>query len=275
MGSSMKPILRIAALIALAACAGGAARAQQITAASVKRDVGWDQKLNAEVPLDAVFRDETGKDVTLGAFFGKKPVVMMMPFYRCPGICMLELDVMTKSFMDSAFGFQPGKEFQTVIVSINPKEGADVAAAKKEDYLNQYGHPETAGGWHFLTGTQPQIQRLAHAIGYRYDYDLKTDQYAHPAGLVVLTPTGRVSKYFLFKNAMFPPHDLHLALVEASGERIGSPVDKFVLLCCNYDPTTGRYGLAIMKVTQLFGGLTVLCLGGFMLISLRKERRPA
>jgi protein SCO1/2 len=228
-----------------------------------------EQKLDAQVPLDLPFRDETGKVVPLSAFFDQKPVVLMMPFYKCTGQCTLELNSMVQCFRK--LKFTPGNEFNVVIVSINPKEGPELATAKKQTYLAMYGHPETANGWHFLTGEQNSIQQLADAVGYHFTYDLKLDRYSHPIGMMILTPQGKTSRYFY--GAEYSPRDMRFALIDASANKIGSLVDEIQLLCFHYDPTTGKYGLLISRVIQGAGIFTVLLLGSFIFMMFRFERR--
>ena len=244
----------------------------------IASQVGLDQKLNAQVPLDTVFRDETGKNVPLRAYFGKRPVVLVMPFYKCPGICTLELEGMVKAFRDRDMNFKLGQDFDAVTVSINPKETPDLAAAKKKEYIELYTHPKATdpkveASWHFLTGDVDSIHKLAQAVGFRYFYDPVKDQYAHPAGLIVLTPEGKVSRYLY--GAEYRPFDLRLSLVEASANKIGSPVEQLLLLCYHYDPVRGKYGLVIMNVIKLAGFTTVALLGGSILLLVRWEKRHA
>lgn len=228
-----------------------------------------EQKLDAQVPLDIPFRDETGKVVPLSTFIKDKPVMLVMPFYQCTGVCTLELNGMIKAF--KSLRFKPGKEFDVVIVSINPKEGPELAASKKQSYLAMYGHPETANGWHFLTGEEANIQRLAQAVGFHYIYDAEHDRYSHPAGLMVITPQGKLSRYFYGSD--YSPRDMRFALMEASENHIGSVVEEIQLYCFHYDPVTGKYGLVITRIIQLAGAATVLILGSFIFLMLRYERR--
>lgn len=242
----------------------------------VARQVGLDQKLNAQVPLDTVFRDETGKAVLLKSYFGDKPVVLVLPFYKCPGICTTELEGMVKAFRSPDLHRKLGDDFEAVTISINPKETPDLAAAKKSEYIQLYAHPNAtdpsaATGWHFLVGDLDSIHKVTQAVGFRYFYDPKTDQYAHPAGLIVLTPQGKVSRYLY--GAIYRPFDLRLALAEASQNKIGSPVEQILLLCYHYDPVRGKYGLVIMNVIKLAGFATVALLGGSILLLVRWEKR--
>jgi|SRR5579871_2990681 len=266
----------------LTVLAAGSALAQfspsQGGTVDVARQVGLDQKLNAQLPLDTVFRDETGKAVPLKTYFGEKPVVLVLPFYKCPGICTTELEGMVKAFRSPDLHRKLGDDFEAVTISINPKETPDLAAAKKSEYLQLYTHPRATdpsaeAGWHFLTGDLDSIQKVTRAVGFRYFYDPKTDQYAHPAGLIVLTPQGKVSRYLY--GAVYRPFDLRLALAEASQNKIGSPVEQILLLCYHYDPIRGKYGLVVMNVIKLAGFTTVALLGGSILLMLRWEKRHA
>ncbi|MGC8667738.1 MAG: SCO family protein [Chthonomonadales bacterium] len=235
------------------------------------KQVGLDQKLNAQVPLNVTFQDETGATVPLGKYFGSKPVVLVLPFYTCPGICALELDGMVKAFrgLDLAMG----KDYEVVTISINPKETPALAAAKHSEYASLYAKPGADTGWHFLVGTDANIHAVANAVGFRYVYDKANDQYAHPAGIIVLTPDGRTSHYFYGVDYM--PRDLRFALITASRGRIGSLVDQIKLLCYHIDPATGKYGLLISRVLQLAGGATVLALGTFMTLMFLHDRKRA
>lgn len=251
--------------------AGTRAPAQQPSRIDVGRDVGLDQKLNAQVPPDVSFRDETGKAVTLGDYFGKMPVILIMPFYKCKGSCTLEMDGLVKSLVK--VNFNPGEQFRILTVSINPNEGPELAAAKKRAYMKLYSREGAEKGWSFLTGQESQIKRLAAAVGFRYVYNPATDDYAHPTGAMILTPRGKLSHYLYGFN--FNPRDLRLALVEAGENKIGSPVDQFLLMCYHYDPGTGKYGLVVTNLLRFFGGLTVLILAGGILIMLRLEKLRA
>jgi protein SCO1 len=234
-------------------------------------DVSLDQKLNAPAPLDTLFKDESGRTVRFGEYFGKQPVVLMMPFFKCKGICVMELEGLVRAFNE--LNYKVGKDFQAVIVSINPKEVPEDAADRKAEYLSILKYKGAEKGWHFLTGDEKNIKRLADSIGFRYKYDAKTDQYAHPAGLTVITPSGKISKYMY--GVSFSPRDLRLALTEAGENKIGSLVDKFLVFCYDYDPTHGKYGLAVMRIMQTAGIATVLLLGSFMVLMFRLEKRRA
>jgi len=237
----------------------------------VLRDVGFDQRLGAQVPLDLPFRDEAGRDVHLGDYFTGKPVILVLAYYRCPRLCTLVLNGVMESLQELAF--KAGDEFQVVAVSFDARETPEIAAAKKAAYLERYGRPGSEAGWHFLTGDQPAIDRLTEAVGFRYHYDAQQDQFAHASGVVVLTPGGKISRYFY--GIRYEPRDLRLALVEASQNKIGSVVDQLLLLCYHYDPARGRYAATVVNLVRLGGVLTVLALGGFLVLAWRYERRRA
>jgi protein SCO1/2 len=233
------------------------------------RAVGFDQKLDEQVPLDAVFRDETGRAVTLGDYFDGKPVVLVLAYYRCPMLCDQVLNGLVRAMLD--LPFDAGKEFNVVTVSFDPREQPALAAAKKKNYLERYGRPGADHGWHFLTGDEDSIRRLTQAVGFRYHYDAKNDQYAHASGIMVLTPTGKLSRYFF--DVRFAPRDLRLGLVEASEQRIGSPADQVLLFCFHYDPMEGRYGPTVINFVRVGGVLTVIGLGIFAWYLWRADRR--
>ena len=247
------------------------ALAQAPPAPNINSDsnIGIDQKLDAQIPLDLDFTDETGKKVKMGDYFGHKPVVLALPFYRCAGMCTLEMDGMAKAF--NALSFTAGKEFNAVTVSIDPKETWTLASAKKKDYMESYPRPEAKQGWSFLTGDDANIHKLAQAVGFRYIIDPKTQQPIHAVGIVVITPEGRVSRYLL--GVDYSPKDLKLCLVDASHNKIGSLVDKFTLLCSHYDPTTSRYGVAIDRIIKFSCTLTVLIVGFAIMMMFRFEKQ--
>ena len=230
--------------------------------------VGIDQRLNEQVPLDLQFRDETGKSVKLGQYFGGKPVILAMVYYECPMLCTLTLNGLVRSMR--ALPFELGNQYAVVTVSFNPRETPALAAAKKKEYLANYAHPGGENGWHFLTGDEASIQQLTKAIGFHYNYDQESGQYAHAAGLVMVTPEGRIARYFY--GVEFSTRDLRLALDEASANKIGSPVEAILLFCFHYNPLTGKYGLLISRVLQLAGAATVLLLGGFVTVMLWREK---
>jgi protein SCO1/2 len=237
----------------------------------VLEKVGIDQKLNSQVPLDAVFRDEAGRPVKLGEYFGKRPVVLSLVYYECPMLCTQVLNGAVAAFKVLNFGI--GDEYEVVTVSFNPKETPAMAAAKKQTYLAKYGRSSGAAGWHFLTGEQPAIDALAGSVGFRYAFDKASQQYVHASAIMVLTPDGRVSKYFY--GIDYPPKDLRLGLIEASGGRIGTPVDQVLLYCFHYDPHSGKYSMVVMNVLRLAGVLTVALIGGFIVTMWSLDRRKS
>jgi len=251
----MTPVMRGLTLLLISmACVASWAQ----DAVDVTRDVALDQRLGAVVPADIPFVDENGKAVRIGDYFGDKPIVLALVWYKCPGICIAIEEGMILSFREQSF--QIGKDYKVLSVSIASEEGPDLAKAKQADAIERYGKPEGKKGWHFLTGTKESIARLASTIGYRFVYDTKTKQYAHPAGLIVLTPQGKVSHYFY--GVEYRPRDLRLALVTAAGGKIGTPVDKVLLTCYHVDLTTGKYNLAIARILQIAGGITVAVVFG-------------
>jgi len=236
-------------------------------------NIGIDQKLDAQVPLDLEFTDQTGKKVKMGDYFGSKPVVLALPFYRCAGMCTLEMDGMAKAF-NAISSLAVGKDFNAVTVSIDPKETWTLASAKQRDYLDAM-HPDRRAdakqGWSFLTGDDANIHKLAQSVGFRYVIDPKTQQPIHAVGIIVITPEGRVSRYLL--GVDYSPRDLKLCLVDASHNKIGSLVDKFTLLCSHYDPTTSRYGVAIDRIIKFSCTLTVLILAVAIMMMFRFEKQ--
>ena len=219
------------------------------------------------MPLDLTFRDETGQPVTLGQYFGSKPVILALVYYECPMLCTLTLNGLVSAL--KAVSFDVGNQFNVVTVSFNPAETPNLAAAKKETYLKSYGRAGADAGWHFLTGDAANIKRLVDAVGFRYRYVPEQKQFAHAAGITVLTPSGKIARYFF--GVEFAPRDLRLGLVEAANEKIGSPVDQLLLYCFHYDPVTGKYGAVVMNIIRLGGVVTVLALGGAVLIMRRRE----
>ena len=239
----------------------------------VLNGVGISQHLNQQLPLNTVFTDETGKQVRLGQFFGHVPAILALVYYQCPMLCSEELNGLTGALQ--MVKYVPGKDFNVVVVSIDPSEGSDLAAAKKRSYLKRYGHPETADGWHFLTGTQPNIDALAQAAGFRYvripGPDGKLTQFAHASSIEIVTPEGKLAQYYM--GVEYSPKDLLLGLDEASSNRIGSPVDNILTYCYHYDPQANTHSLIVARIVQLGGFLTVVLLGGFMFVMFRKDYR--
>jgi protein SCO1/2 len=245
------------------------AQEQRQQARELVKNVGLDQRLNEPLPLDLMFRDEYGNTVKLRDYFGDKPVILSLVQFRCRMLCTQVLNGLLKS--SQGVPFTMGDEYTVLSISIDPREGPELAADKKEQYVTRYRREGAEEGWHFLTGDQASIDRLAQAVGYRYVYDERSDQYAHPSGIIVATPEGRISRYFY--GIDYHPKDLRLGLVESSENRIGNPVDQILLLCFHYDPATGKYGFAIANALRLAGLATVLALGAFLWISFRRERQ--
>ena len=232
--------------------------------------VGIDQKLNQQVPLNITFHDEAGRDVPLSTFFHSgKPVILALVYYRCPMLCTQILTGLESSL--KAFSFNPGQDFEVVGVSFDPKDTPEIAAAKKQMYIRRYGRPNTANGWHFLTGNETSIRALTDAVGFHYKYDPATDQFAHASGVIVLTGDGHISKYFY--GVEYAPRDLRLGLVEASADKIGTPVDQILLFCYHYDPATGKYGAVAINLMRAAGAGFVLICGGFLFFALRRDFR--
>ena len=230
--------------------------------------IAIEQRLNQQVPLDIPFTDENGSEVKLGDYFGKRPVILALVYYECPMLCTQVLNGLVTAL--GVMNFEPGKEFEVVAVSFNPREGPGLASQKKANYLERYGRPHTAAGWHFLTGTEESIRRLTDAVGFRYAYDEKIKQYAHGAGIEVLTPRGVLSRYFY--GIEYSPRDIRLGLIEASEERIGTAIDDVLLFCYHYDPATGKYGAAVLRMVRVAGVATILAILSFVGVTLRRER---
>ncbi len=231
--------------------------------------VSYAQRLGDQVPADLPFVDETGKAVRLGDYYGRRPIVLALAYYECPMLCTQVLSGMTAGL--KGLRFNAGQEFEVVVVSIDPGEGPGLAAAKKASYLAHYDREETAAAWHFLTGRKADIDRLARTVGFSYSYDEKTDQYAHAAGLSILTPEGTIARYFF--GIDFAPRDLRLGIVEAADRKIGSAVDTALLYCYHYDPATGTYGLMVMRLVRIAGILFVLAMVAGWMVLRRRERR--
>jgi protein SCO1 len=263
-------VRRIAVLAAGLALAGTALFAQE-GRPSILRDIGFDQRLGETVPLGLEFRDDAGRLVRLGDYFGKRPVVLTLNYYGCPMLCTVTLNGLGSAL--SVLTYTAGREFEVVTVSFDARETPDLAARKKKSYLERYKRPGAADGWHFLTGSQASIDALTKAVGFKYAWDPETKQFAHPAGVVVLTPSGKISRYLF--GIEYAPKDLRFAVIESSEGRVGNAVDQIVLACYNYDPTTGRYGAAIMRIVRASGALTFVALASFVVLALRRERRAA
>ncbi len=262
--------IKITTLVLSLALGAGLARAQPSLPPSL-RGVGFDQRVNEQVPLDLGFHDEAGREVHLADYFHGKPVILILAWYRCPMLCTEVLNGVTRSMLDMSL--TAGKDFEVLTVSFDPREGPELAAAKKKTYLERYGRPGADAGWHFLTGDEKSINRLTDAVGFRYTYDEYHDQFAHASGIMVLTPTGKLYRYFL--DIKYPARDLQLSLVQASDNKVGSVVDQALLFCFHYDPSQGKYGPAIMNLVRLGGILTVLAIGLMVLALRRKNSQPA
>ena len=233
------------------------------------QDIGLDQKLNETLPLGLTFRDEQGRDVKLGDYFGRRPVILVLAYYECPMLCTQVLNGLVSSI--GVLNFSVGKEFEIVTVSFDPAETPELAKAKKAAYIDRYKRAGAEDGWHFLTGGQHSITQLTRAVGFRYAYNAEVDQYAHASGIMVATAEGRLSHYFY--GIEYGPRDLRLALIDAADGKIGSPVDQLLLACFHYDPKSGKYSLAIMRFVQAAGILTVAGIGVTILLLRRRDRR--
>ena len=229
--------------------------------------VSFEQRLNEQLPLDLPFKDEQGKTVKLGDYFGRKPVVLTFVYYECPMLCTEVLNGLESSLR--VINETVGKEFDVVTVSFDPRETSVLAAGKKKAYLERYKRPEAEQGWHFLTGDQASIDALTQAAGFNFVWDEPSHQFAHPSGIVIATPAGIVSRYFL--GIDYSPRDVKFALIESSHGRVGSLADKLLLYCYHYDPTTGNYGFVAMRAVRVAGAVTILALVGFVFVSLRRE----
>ncbi len=234
-------------------------------------NVGIEQRLDAQVPADLAFTDDAGRVVKLGDYFGKKPLILNLVYYNCPMLCGEVLAGLTGAM--KMIKFDIGDQFDVITISFNPRETTADAAAKKKDYSKRYGRPGAAQGWHFLTGSPESINALTKAVGFQYQYDPKIQQYAHATAIMVLTPEGRISRYFY--GVDFPPKDLRMGLVEASSGKIGNPIDQVLLYCYHYDPATGKYGAVVTNMLRLGGGLTIILLGGLLLILFRLDQSVA
>jgi protein SCO1 len=273
---SARRAILFAVVLVIAACA--AVASAQIppppsnagTSADVTSRVGIDQKLASQVPLDTVFKDETGRTVTLRDYFKpNKPVVLALVYYECPMLCTMTLNGMSAAF--KPLNFNVGDEFEVVTISIDPKETPAQAAAKKKSYVRSYGRQSAERGWHFLTGDESQIKQVAESVGFRYFYDDKSKQYAHASGIMLLTPEGKVSRYFY--GLEYSARDLRLGVVEASSNKVGSLAEQVMLLCFHSDPMKGKYGFWVMGSLRVAAVLVLLSLGTFILFHVRRDRR--
>ena len=230
-------------------------------------NVGIEQHLDAQVPPDLTFRDETGKAVKLGDYFGHKPLILNLVYYNCTMLCGEALAGLASAMR--LVKFDVGNEFDVVTVSFDPRETPEMAAAKKKDYVARYGRANAAAGWHFLTGQPDSINALTKTVGFQYQYDAKSNQYAHATAIMVLTPQGRISRYFY--GVDFPPKDLRMGLVEASQGKIGNAVDAVLLYCYHYNPETGKYGAMVVNILRLAAAATILVIGIFLFILWRLD----
>lgn len=271
----MKKIILIAVALAfsLPAMGQGVLEAPAAPPANMRppglKHVGIEQHLDEQVPLNLAFKDETGKNVQLGDYFGKRPVILSLVYYRCPMLCGQLLEGLESALR--VIDFDPGKQFDVITVSFDPSDTPAIAAAKKAEIMARYKRSGAAGGWHFLTGPQASIDALTKAVGFEYEYNQKTDQFAHATAIMVLTPGGKLTQYYY--GIDFPPKDLRLGLIQASKNKIGTVVDQVLLYCYHYDPDAGRYSALIGRVLQVAGGLTVLVLGGFILVMFRLDSK--
>jgi protein SCO1/2 len=271
---------RAIATIAVLLVSGGLTRGQAVpsnvgvnstTMPAQLQNVGFDPQLNAQIPLDLPFVDENGSNVQLRDYFKQKPVVLAFVYYGCPMLCnQVEQGVVGALRMLS---FTPGRDYEVVFVSFDPRESADMAAQKKNSALAHFRRPETASGWHFLTGTKESIDAATKAANFRYSFDSKTNLFAHASGIMLLTPGGRISRYFY--GVEYPGRDMRLGLVDASAGKIGTPIDRALLFCYQYDPSSATYSASILKIIRLGGILTVLCIVGGILIFRRRDAARA
>jgi protein SCO1/2 len=247
------------------------ARAHDASRPIPLRDVEFDQKLNSQIPLDLSFTDERGLPVQLRHYLRGKPIILNFVYYKCRDLCPLLLDGMVRTLR--AVSFDIGDEFDVITVSFDPHDTAALAAAQKKDFVGHYGRPGAEHGWHFLTGEESAIRKLAEAVGFHYSFDAKTGEFAHATGIVLLTPAGKTSRYFY--GIEFSPRDLRLGLVEAAEGKIGTPIDQLLLFCYHYDPITGTYGPFVTNLVRVAGLITVIGLAAFILWMLRRERANA
>jgi protein SCO1 len=239
----------------------------QVNPADLK-DIGIDQHLNDQVPLDLTFKDENGNTVKLGDYFQKgRPVILTLVYYQCPMLCSEVLQGLNQAI--ETMNFTAGNQYEIVTVSIDPRDTPQMAKEKKANYLKEYNRPGAEDGWHFLTGQPENIAKLAQAVGWKYRWDPKMQQFIHAAGIMIVTPQGKLAQYYY--GVEYAAKDLRLGLIEASQDKIGSVVDKVVLYCYHYDPRTGKYGAVISNMLRLFGAATVLLLGGFIVLMVRRD----
>jgi len=275
----MKKQLLTAALITMAVTTASAqsnvpgvnppASAPSSQTPSVLTDVRFDQRLDQPLPLETRFKDEEGRDVALGDFFGSKPIVLAFVYFECPMLCTQVLNGLTTSL--TVLTETVGRDFDVVAISFDARETPALANGKKKSHLDRYKRPESAGGWHFLTGDEAAIRAVTDAAGFKFVWDAQTQQFAHPSGIIVATPEGKLSRYFF--GIEYAPRDVKFALMESSAGRIGNMVDQLLLYCYHYDPASGSYGFVAMGAVRVGGALTVLALVGFVVVSIRREMR--
>ncbi|HET7205275.1 MAG TPA: SCO family protein [Terriglobales bacterium] len=270
MSSGLKTILLILVL-PITVWAQGMGRSIESPPANVRppglKHVGIEQHLNDQIPPQLIFRDETGKTVHLGDYFGKQPMILNLVYYKCPMLCSEVLSGLTSALKPMKFDI--GKDFDVLTISFDPRETPQDATESKATWLKRYGRPDAEKGWHFLTGPQESIDALTNAAGFQYDYNEKSGQFAHATAILVLTPEGKIAQYYY--GVEFSPKDLRLAMVQASQNKIGSLVDQMLLYCYHYDPSVGRYSVLVLRVLRLAGVATMLLLGGFMLMMFRHD----
>jgi len=270
--SKTKWMLAILAAMALTASAWGQAMVtgNMSPPANMRppglKNVGILQNLNEQIPSELTFRDESGKTVRLGEYFGRKPVILNLVYYQCPMLCGEVLAGLESALR--VLKFDVGKEFDVVTVSFDPRETPQMATAKKAEYLKRYGRAGAEQGWHFLTGPQESIDSLTKAAGFQYEYNKETDQFAHATAIMILTPEGKISQYYY--GVEFAPKDLRLGLVQASNNKIGTVVDQVLLYCYHYDPQTGKYGAVITRILRLSAVATMLCVGFLIVVMSRR-----
>lgn len=234
------------------------------------KDVGIQQNLNQQIPPALEFRNESGKAVHLGDYFGKKPMILNLVYYNCPMLCGEVLSGLETAL--KPLKFDVGKEFDILTISFDPRETPEIAAKKKVEYLKRYGRAGASDGWHFLTGPKESIDALTKAAGFQYEYDPKTGQFAHTTAIMILTPAGKISQYYY--GVEFAPKDLRLGLIQASGEKIGNVVDEVLLYCYHYDPQAGKYSATIFRIMRLAAAATMLAVGTLMIVLMRRGNGP-
>jgi len=266
--------LAVVALLSVSAFGQGMTKGIMSPPSNVRppglKKIGFEQRLNEQIPLNLAFRDETGRTVHLSDYFGKRPVILNLVYFQCPMLCGEVLSGLTKSL--KILKFDVGKQFDVLTVSFDPRETPELAAAKKTQFLKMYGRPGAEAGWHFLTGEQSNIEALTNAAGFQYQFDPKTGQFAHATAIMVLTPEGKIAQYYY--GVDYAPKDLRLGLVQAADNKIGNVVDQVLLYCYHYDPATGKYGAIVTRVLRLAALATVLILGTMIVVLVRIGPKP-